>query len=139
MMKITRFGDTFVQLTRWPLMFPINCYLVGEDDGFTLIDTGIGGTAKEILAAAKDLGRPIVRIVLTHAHSDHAGSLDELHEALPGAEVIVPQRSVRLLAGDYGLEAGEPPDKERGSLQILKTRAKRTLEAGGRVWRRGVI
>jgi glyoxylase-like metal-dependent hydrolase (beta-lactamase superfamily II) len=133
MMKITRFGDRFVQLTRWPLMFPINCYLVGEDDGFTLIDTGIGGTAKEILAAAKDLGRPIVRIVLTHAHSDHAGSLDELHEALPGAEVIVPQRSVRLLAGDYGLEAGEPQDKVRGGRQICKTQATRTVRAGDRI------
>src|SRR5258708_6631282 len=133
MMKITRFSDTFVQLTRWPLVFPINCYLVGENDGFTLIDTGIAGSAKEILAAAKSLGRPIVRIVLTHAHGDHAGSLDELHEALPGAEVIVPQRSVRLLAGDYGLEAGEPQDKVRGSWQICKTRATRTVQAGERI------
>src|SRR5260221_3918009 len=132
MMKITRFSDTFVQLTRWPLVFPINCYLVGENDGFTLIDTGIAGSAKEILAAAKSLGRPIVRIVLTHAHGDHAGSLDELHEALPGAEVIVPQRSVRLLAGDYWLEAGGAQGKGGGSWQGCKTRAKRPRQGGER-------
>jgi DNA-binding response OmpR family regulator len=37
-MKITTFGANLIQLTRYPVLFPVNCYLVREDDGFTLID-----------------------------------------------------------------------------------------------------
>ncbi|HZB76789.1 MAG TPA: MBL fold metallo-hydrolase, partial [Solirubrobacteraceae bacterium] len=64
----------------------VNAYLVEEDDGLTLIDTALPRSEKAILAAAERLGRPIVRIVLTHAHQDHIGSLDALHAALPDAE-----------------------------------------------------
>ena len=40
-MKVTTYGNNLIQLTRLPLLFPVNCYLVREDDGFTLIDTGL--------------------------------------------------------------------------------------------------
>src|ERR1700730_10786593 len=114
-MKTTAYGANFVQLTRFPIWFPIDCYLVREEDGFTLIDTGIAGNEKGILAFAQSLAAPIVRIMLTHAHADHAGSLDALHAALPNAEVIIAKRSVPFLAGDHSLRAGEPQDKVRGS------------------------
>lgn len=132
-MKTVAYGDFLVQLTRFPQWFPINCYLVREADGFTLIDTGIAGTGKEILAAAQALNTPIVRIVLTHAHGDHAGSLDALHTALPQAEVIVPKRSVRLLAGDRALDANEQQGKLRGSWVVCKTQANRTIVEGDHV------
>jgi len=57
----------------------VNCFLVREDDGLTLVDAMIPGSAKVIQAAAAKLGAPIVRIALTHAHSDHIGALDALH------------------------------------------------------------
>src|SRR5215469_18413309 len=56
----------------------VNEYLVAEDDGLTLIDTGLSGTHRLILTRARDLGMPIKRIALTHAHRDHRGSLDAL-------------------------------------------------------------
>ena len=102
-MQVISYGDSLIQLTRFPRVFPVNCYLVREADGFTLIDTAIAGSGKQIIAAAQGFNTPIVRIVLTHAHSDHAGSLDELHAALPQAEVIVAKRSVAMLAGDMSL------------------------------------
>ena len=46
----------------------VNEYLVPEDDGLTLIDTGLVGTSRLILARARALGMPIRRIALTHAH-----------------------------------------------------------------------
>ena len=57
------------------------------------------GGGKQIVAAAEGLGAPIVRIVLTHAHGDHIGAVDELAAALPGAEVMISARDARLCQG----------------------------------------
>jgi glyoxylase-like metal-dependent hydrolase (beta-lactamase superfamily II) len=131
MMKTTTHGDYLTQLTRWPLLFPVNVYLVREDDGLTLIDAAVPGSEKAILAAARTLGQPIVRIVLTHAHADHVGSLDALRAALPDAEVLMTERSARLLAGDKTLEPGEP--ELRGGWATRSTRPTRTIAAGDRI------
>jgi glyoxylase-like metal-dependent hydrolase (beta-lactamase superfamily II) len=80
-MKITKHGPHLTKVTR--LGF-VNVFLVREEDGLTLVDTALSGSAKGILAAADEAGAPIVRIVITHAHRDHAGSLDKLAAALPG-------------------------------------------------------
>ena len=111
----------------------VNCFLVEEDDGLTLVDTMIGGSSKRILAAAEQAGRPIVRILLTHAHSDHVGSLDALAAKLPQAEVLISARDARLMAGDKSLDPGEPVDKLRGGYPKVDTRPGRTLSAGERV------
>jgi len=111
----------------------VNCFLVEEDDGLTLVDTMIGGSAKRILAAAEQAGRPIVRILLTHAHADHVGSLDALAAKLPQAEVLISARDARLLAGDKSLDPGEPVDKLRGGYPKVDTRPGRTLSAGDHV------
>ncbi len=132
-MKTTTISNNLVQLTRLPRLFPVNCYLVREEDGLTLIDTTIPGSTKSILAAASALGAPIVRIALTHAHYDHVGSLDALHAALPNAEVLVPARDARFLAGDRSLDPGEPQVKLRGSWKTCTTKPTRLLMPGDRV------
>jgi glyoxylase-like metal-dependent hydrolase (beta-lactamase superfamily II) len=111
----------------------VNCFLVEEDDGLTLVDTMLPKSGKRIVAAAADLGRPIVRIALTHAHGDHIGSLDELARELPDAEVSISARDARLMAGDKSLDPGEPDDKLGGSYPEAKTRPARTLTPGDRV------
>ncbi len=111
----------------------VNAYLVREDDGLTLVDTMLPRSAKRILAAAGELGAPIVRIALTHAHYDHIGSLDELAASLPGVEVIISEREARLLTKDKSLDPGEPGGKLRGSYTGAKTRPTRTVEAGQRI------
>jgi glyoxylase-like metal-dependent hydrolase (beta-lactamase superfamily II) len=120
MNKISRFGF-------------VNAYLVREDDGFTLIDTTVPRSAGAILAAAERGGAPIVRIVLTHAHGDHVGSLDALVEALPAAEVLISARDARFLAGDMTLDAGEPQVKLRGGYPTTRTRPAGGLVPGERV------
>jgi glyoxylase-like metal-dependent hydrolase (beta-lactamase superfamily II) len=112
----------------------VNCYLVEEEDGFTLVDTMLPRSAKPILAAARDLGRPIVRVALTHAHGDHIGSLDELAKGeLSGAEVSISARDARLLAGDKTLDPGEPDDKLRGGYPGAETRPDRRFSPGERI------
>jgi glyoxylase-like metal-dependent hydrolase (beta-lactamase superfamily II) len=111
----------------------VNCYLVDEGDGLTLIDTMIPRSAKPILAAAERLGKPIVRIALTHSHMDHIGSLDQLAALLPDAEVSIGTREARLLARDKTLDPGEEKGKLRGSYTGAKTKPHRTLAPGDRL------
>jgi glyoxylase-like metal-dependent hydrolase (beta-lactamase superfamily II) len=129
-MKTTTHGQYLIQLTR---LVVINCYLVREEDGFTLIDTGIPGSAQAILDAARTLGAPIVRIALTHAHADHVGSLDALHQLLPQAEVLITARDARFLAGERSLDPDEPQEKLRGSYTTSASASSRLLAHGDRV------
>src|SRR5690349_6027680 len=117
-MNITTHGNYLIQLTR---ILAFNCFLVREDDGFTLVDTNLAGSAKGILEAAQAQGAPIRRIVLTHAHGDHVGSLDALHELLPDAEVMISARDARFMKGDMSLDADEPKTPLRGSYTVCKT------------------
>ncbi len=128
-LKVTTHGAHLVKLTR---LGAVNAYLVREDDGLTLVDTTIARSASAILSAARDLGAPIVRILLTHAHGDHVGSLDALHDALPGAEVGISVRDARFLTGDKSLDGGEP-GKARGGYPKVATTPDRRLEPGERV------
>ncbi|MCM3215834.1 MBL fold metallo-hydrolase [Niallia taxi] len=114
-MKITKIGNVY-QLSFMPRFFPVNCYFVEEKEGLTLIDCALPYSSKHILAAAKKVNKPITRIVLTHAHDDHVGSLDALKEALPHAPVYISRRDSRLLKGDTGLESGEPDTPIRGGV-----------------------
>jgi glyoxylase-like metal-dependent hydrolase (beta-lactamase superfamily II) len=111
----------------------VNAYLVPEDDGLTLVDTMLPRSAKAILRSAEELGAPIVRIALTHAHGDHIGSLDALAAALPGVEVLISARDARLLDKDKSVDPREPQSKVRGSIPGAKTQPTRTLSAGDMV------
>lgn len=119
-----------VRVTRFGL---VNAYLVPEDDGLTLVDTMLSGSAGKLQAAAAALDRPIERIVLTHAHDDHVGSLDALAAALPDVEVLISTRDARLLAGDHTIDPDEPQTKLRGGLKGARTRPTTTLEPGDHV------
>ncbi|WP_161883178.1 MBL fold metallo-hydrolase [Deinococcus alpinitundrae] len=129
-MSLTQHGSQLFQLARFGAF---NSYFMREPHGLTLIDANLPGSAPAILKAAQQIGLPITRIVLTHAHSDHVGSLDALHAALPGAEVSISARDARILAGDFSVDAGEGPAKLRGGLTATQTRPDRLLHDGDRV------
>ena len=112
-MKVTQIGEYAWKLTRLGL---INCYLVREDDGLTLIDANLKGSEKDILEAAQ--GVPIRRILLTHAHVDHVGAVDALVEQDPGSVLAASERSIPILKsppdltlrpGEVGSIRGNPP------------------------------
>ena len=120
-------------LTRLRHLGFVNMYLVREEDGLTLIDTGAWGSGKGIVAAAEKLSRPIRRITLTHAHVDHAGSLDFLSQALPDAELVLPARTAEFLAGNTSLLPDEAQVPLRGGFITTKAKADRTLQPGDRL------
>ncbi len=111
----------------------VNLYLVLEDDSLTVVDTATSGTENHIAEAAEKLGQPVRRILLTHAHIDHVGSLDALHALYPDAEVIISARDARFLAGDMTLDTDEPQDRLRGGFPEIQTRPTRLLEDGDTV------
>ena len=66
----------------------VHTYLLPGDDGWTLVDTGIGlPDAKDTWRAElEQLDGPVARIFVTHFHPDHIGAAADLHE-LTGAPV----------------------------------------------------
>lgn len=74
-----------VRWIRMPLPFAldhINLWLLEDDDGWVVVDTGIGlpdtrALWTEIFASGLD-DRPLGRIVVTHFHPDHMGNADWL-------------------------------------------------------------
>ncbi|WP_342553989.1 MBL fold metallo-hydrolase [Paenibacillus sp. FSL R7-0652] len=132
-MRIIREFDV-TQVTFFPRLFPVNVYLVEEEQHLTLIDAGMPFSLKGILTAAAALGKPITTIILTHAHADHVGSLDGLKDALPDAEVCISRRDAELLAGDVSLLPHEPQTKIRGSVpKGVRTKPDRLLEDGDQI------
>ncbi|MGI8845388.1 MAG: MBL fold metallo-hydrolase, partial [Thermoleophilaceae bacterium] len=101
--------------------------------GFTLIDTAINGSGPAITGAAAQQGLGIDRIALTHAHHDHAGSLDKLAAMLPEAEVLASLRETRLMTGDMSLDPSETQSKIAGGFPKLNTSPTQTLAPGDRV------
>ena len=129
-MNITQHGDSLWQLTR---LGAFNCYLVREEDGLTLVDTGLVGSAAGIQQAARTIGLPITRVTLTHAHGDHAGSLDGIARQLPDAEIAFTRRTADFLHGDLTLHADEPQAKLRGSFVKRTMQPTRLLVPGDMV------
>jgi glyoxylase-like metal-dependent hydrolase (beta-lactamase superfamily II) len=73
----------------------INSFAFLEDDGqVTLVDCGLKRAPRAIVAALEHLGkhpRDVTRIILTHAHADHAGGAREMLEStgVPGVDIHV--------------------------------------------------
>ena len=125
-MKVRAITANIQQLTRAHF---VNAFLVREADGFTLVDTGLGGAGETIVAIARESGGEIRRIVLTHGHQDHAGSLDALRKRL-GADVEVSMSDLdaRICSGEHVLEG-----KRRGSWASLETTPDVRLVGGERI------
>jgi len=129
-MRITRHGEHLLQLTRYAAAFPMNCYLVLEADGLTLVDSTISSPAPDVERLANELSLKLRRIALTHAHGDHVGGVAGLRKRLPGIEVSIGARDARLLAGDRAPAPGEPQNPPKGMLPTVAWKPDRLLEAG---------
>jgi glyoxylase-like metal-dependent hydrolase (beta-lactamase superfamily II) len=66
----------------------VHCYLVPVDDGFLLVDTGLGlpDAAERWAAELDQLDGRVVTILLTHFHPDHLGAAADVR-TLTGARV----------------------------------------------------
>lgn len=97
-----------------------NVYLIVEPDGLTLIDTGLPGSSKRVVAYLRGLGRDIGdvrRILLTHQHVDHVGNAAQL--AASGAEVVAHPTDAPAIAGTAPRELPKWPLRPVFQLALL--------------------
>ena len=79
-----------------------NAGVVVDDDGLTIIDTLMVRSQWEpFVESVQRLGRPVRRIVLTHAHIDHVGGT----RGFPNAAVYGSPQTSELLDGEMPLGA----------------------------------
>lgn len=87
----------------------VNAFLIVEESGLTLIDTGLKSGHKGILKGLKAIGfqpTDIKNIIITHSHMDHVGSLNRM-KALTNAKIIThPATNEMIKTGDTGLSNG---------------------------------
>ena len=79
-----------------------NIFLLVESNNLTLIDTGFKGRAEGILSEIKKMGyvaSDITRILVTHHHIDHVGSLAALKRAT-GAMVLAHPADIPYINGE---------------------------------------
>ena len=78
----------------------VNSFVFREPDGsVTLVDAGVRRASRRILAGLAAIGAQpsdVRRVILTHAHSDHAGGAAALVEAT-GADVVTHERDAAYL------------------------------------------
>jgi glyoxylase-like metal-dependent hydrolase (beta-lactamase superfamily II) len=87
-----------------------NVYLVEIGDGLLVVDTGMPGNAKRIVAFIESVGRratDLRYIVLTHCDIDHIGSVAALKQ-LTGAKVASHELDGPVLAGEQRPQKGGP-------------------------------
>jgi glyoxylase-like metal-dependent hydrolase (beta-lactamase superfamily II) len=66
----------------------VACYLLPQEDGWTLVETGPASCREALLAGIQRAGvaaEEIRRVFVTHIHLDHAGGVGALTDALPNA------------------------------------------------------
>ena len=106
-----------------PLRNAISVLLIEGEDGFTLVDTGVGSSAGRIREALTTLGSGsdnLKRIYLTHHHGDHVSGLPGVLEWAPDAELIASEREARIISGRQAVD--ERPNRivrfldQRGNL-----------------------
>jgi glyoxylase-like metal-dependent hydrolase (beta-lactamase superfamily II) len=132
-MKITRHGSHLIQLTKYPAAFPMNCYVVVEPDGLTLVDSTMSSPAYDVVRLAAQLGQELRRVVLTHAHGDHVGGVAGVRKRFPGVEVSIGERDAPLLGGDRSLRPGEPETPVKGWFVKVDWKPDRVLQPGDMV------
>ena len=80
----------------------VHAFLVQDDDGLSLVDCGLPKRAELFLASIAELGRAradLRRIVVTHHHLDHVGSLRAV-AAATGAIVHGPRGDAAIIRGE---------------------------------------
>jgi glyoxylase-like metal-dependent hydrolase (beta-lactamase superfamily II) len=84
------------------LKYVVNVLLLENDDGYTLVDTGVAGSVGRIKEGFAALGagpEDLRRVFVTHQHDDHTGGLEGILEWAPHAEVGATEHEAEVIEG----------------------------------------
>jgi hydroxyacylglutathione hydrolase len=102
----------------------MNVYLIEDDGGVTVFDSGIAGMARGIASTGAGMGG-IKRIVLGHSHPDHRGAAPRL-----GAPVLCHPDEVTDAEADGGQHYFDYSRVERALARFLMPRLVRRWDGG---------
>src|SRR3954452_24409187 len=88
-----------------------NWYLVEDDGGVTIVDSGVPSSWDSLQDALRELGRPaadVKALVLTHAHVDHVGFAERARRELR-IPVYVHDNDVPLTRHPWRYDFERPP------------------------------
>jgi glyoxylase-like metal-dependent hydrolase (beta-lactamase superfamily II) len=80
----------------------VNAFLIDDGGPLVLVDAGVPGSDREILAYLKQLHRPpseVGSVAITHCHFDHVGGLAGLARAT-GAQVCASELDAAVISGE---------------------------------------
>lgn len=80
---------------------PVETYLIEHEGEWTMIDAGHSDNAKAICQEVKNFlkDKKLSRVLITHGHLDHTGSLLELIEAYPDLRICAHADEIPFLEG----------------------------------------
>jgi len=84
------------------ISFDVRCFLLPHHNGFVLIDTGMGKNTVDLHHALERMGAgwdDISDVVITHAHPDHIGGLNEVLANAKRAQVWVGEADADTVSG----------------------------------------
>jgi glyoxylase-like metal-dependent hydrolase (beta-lactamase superfamily II) len=79
----------------------VNTYWVESSKGWVVIDFQRDtGSARQAIAQIKATGKPVALMLLTHAHPDHIGGIDEFQQAFPNVPLYASQATINEIKLD---------------------------------------
>ncbi|GAB2557380.1 MBL fold metallo-hydrolase [Gracilibacillus alcaliphilus] len=112
-MKISKYKNLY-QITYLPTMFPINCFVIEQEQKLLVIDMGVRPFADQVKKISEQTGKKVSHLLLTHAHADHVNGVPHFRQLFPDVSIGISKRDSLLLTGDFELKKGESQKKIKG-------------------------
>lgn len=128
-MKVTEHKNIY-QITMLPNIFPINCFVIEQNDSLIVIDMGVKNFTKKVGEIADETGKSVSHLLLTHSHGDHVSGVNFFKTRFPNAKIGISARDQLILDGDFSLKSDEPQSKINGGFSKKKVETDFTFRHG---------
>ncbi|MBG9979447.1 MBL fold metallo-hydrolase [Facklamia lactis] len=105
-MKKTKLNEV-TQVSFLPWLFPINCYIIEEENDLTVVDIGVNQFVQEIKVMSEHCQKPVKNLIITHAHSDHVMGYPRFKETFPECRTYMSEREARFISEDFKFDESE--------------------------------